>query len=230
MAVAGIGVERDVAQHADVRHFVLDGADGAADQVVRIERLAAVLVAQAWVGVGEERDARDARASAARSASRTASIDRKPLDAGHGVDRHARCAARRPGTAARSGRRSVSTFSRTMRRAHSARRLRRGRVTRSSGALAVSTAAGTTRVRELDGATELDGHGKSPAATAPAISTGSRTGLPLRGTAGPERLRAGPCSGFIEWVQVPVGQTGLARCFAEPVRPAASLQRGERNC
>ena len=46
MAVAGVGIERDVAEDADLRHLLLDGADGAADQIVRIERLAAVLVAQ----------------------------------------------------------------------------------------------------------------------------------------------------------------------------------------
>ena len=46
MAVAGVGIERHVAQDADIRHFLLDGADGAADQVVGVERLGAVLVAQ----------------------------------------------------------------------------------------------------------------------------------------------------------------------------------------
>ena len=46
MAVAGEGIERHVAQHADLGHFFLDGADGAADQIVRIERFAARLVAQ----------------------------------------------------------------------------------------------------------------------------------------------------------------------------------------
>ena len=43
--------------------------------------------------------------SAARSASRTASIDREPLDAGHRGDRDARARCRRRRTAARSGRR-----------------------------------------------------------------------------------------------------------------------------
>ena len=42
MAVAGEGIERDVAQDADLGHFLLDGADGAADEIVRIERFAAV--------------------------------------------------------------------------------------------------------------------------------------------------------------------------------------------
>ena len=35
MAVAGVGIERHVAQDADLRHFLLDGADGPADQIVR---------------------------------------------------------------------------------------------------------------------------------------------------------------------------------------------------
>ena len=47
MAVAGIGIERHVAEDADLRHLFLDGADGAADQVVGVERLGAVVVASA---------------------------------------------------------------------------------------------------------------------------------------------------------------------------------------
>ena len=35
MAVAGVGIERDVAEDADLRHLLLDGADGAADEIVR---------------------------------------------------------------------------------------------------------------------------------------------------------------------------------------------------
>ncbi len=60
VAVAGVGIERHVAQHADLRHRFLDGADRLADQIVGIERLAAVLVAQVRVGVGKQRDAGDA--------------------------------------------------------------------------------------------------------------------------------------------------------------------------
>ena len=45
VAVAGVGIERHVAQHTDLRHLFLDGADGAADQIVGIERLGAVVVA-----------------------------------------------------------------------------------------------------------------------------------------------------------------------------------------
>ena len=46
MAMAGIGIERDIAEHAELRHLLLDGANCAADQIVGIERFAAVLVAQ----------------------------------------------------------------------------------------------------------------------------------------------------------------------------------------
>ena len=45
--MAGEGIERDVAQNSDLRHFFLDGANGAADEIVGIERFAAGIVAQA---------------------------------------------------------------------------------------------------------------------------------------------------------------------------------------
>ena len=51
------GVKRHVAQDANLRHLFLDGANGAADKIVRIERLASRLVAQLWVGVRKECDA-----------------------------------------------------------------------------------------------------------------------------------------------------------------------------
>ena len=73
MAVAGIGIERDVAQDADIGHFLLDGADGAADEVVRIERLGC---RSRRAGPGRYRGTgrcRGCRSRAARSASRTAS-------------------------------------------------------------------------------------------------------------------------------------------------------------
>ena len=35
MAVAGVGIERDVAEDADLGHLLLDRADGAADEIVR---------------------------------------------------------------------------------------------------------------------------------------------------------------------------------------------------
>ena len=42
MAVAGKGIERHIAKDADLGHFLLDGANGAADQIVGIERFAAL--------------------------------------------------------------------------------------------------------------------------------------------------------------------------------------------
>ena len=89
MAVAGIGIERDVAEDADLGHLLLDRADGAADQVVRIERFAAVLVAQLRIGVGKEREAGDGELGGALGVAHGL-VDRQPLDAGHGGDRHAR--------------------------------------------------------------------------------------------------------------------------------------------
>ena len=82
MAVAGVGIERHVAEHADLRHLLLDGADGAADQVVGVERLAAGLVAQFRVGVGEQRDAGDGELGRALGLAHRL-VDRQPLDAGH---------------------------------------------------------------------------------------------------------------------------------------------------
>ena len=46
VAVAGVGIERDVENDADIEPGVLHGAGGAADEVVGIERLARVLGAQ----------------------------------------------------------------------------------------------------------------------------------------------------------------------------------------
>ena len=40
MAVAGVGIERDVAEHAEIGHFLLDGAHRLADQIVGVQRLA----------------------------------------------------------------------------------------------------------------------------------------------------------------------------------------------
>ena len=53
VSVAGVGVERDVEDDADVEAGGLHGARRAADEVLRIERLARVLGAQLRLGVGE---------------------------------------------------------------------------------------------------------------------------------------------------------------------------------
>ena len=82
MAVAGEGIERDVGQEADLRHFLLDGAHGAADQIVRVERFAAGLVAQVRVGIGKQREAGDGQLGGAFGLAHRL-VDRQPLDAGH---------------------------------------------------------------------------------------------------------------------------------------------------
>ena len=61
MAVARIGVERHVADDAEIGHGLLDGAHGAADEIAGIDRLARLVVAKRRVGVGKQRDRRDAK-------------------------------------------------------------------------------------------------------------------------------------------------------------------------
>ncbi len=54
MAVAGVGIERHVAQHADLGHRLLDRAHRAADQIVGVDRFASVLGLQGRVGGREK--------------------------------------------------------------------------------------------------------------------------------------------------------------------------------
>ena len=61
MAVAGVGIERDVGQDADLGHRILDRLDRAADQIVGVERFARVVGAQLLGRVREQRDARNAK-------------------------------------------------------------------------------------------------------------------------------------------------------------------------
>ena len=89
MAMAGVGIERHVAEHADLRHGLLDRPDGAADEIVRVERLAAVLVAQLGVGIGKQREAGNAERGRALGVAHGL-VDREPLDARHRRHRHAR--------------------------------------------------------------------------------------------------------------------------------------------
>ena len=88
MAVAGIGIERDIAEDADLRHRLLDRADGAADEIVGIERLGSVLVAQLRVGIGKQREAGDVELGGALGRPHRL-LDREPLDARHRGDRRA---------------------------------------------------------------------------------------------------------------------------------------------
>jgi hypothetical protein len=92
MAVAGEGIERDVAEHADVGEFLLDRAHRLADQIVRIERLRTLLVAQRRLGVGKQRDAGDVEPGGALGIAHHL-IDGEAIDAGHRGDRCARVVA-----------------------------------------------------------------------------------------------------------------------------------------
>src|SRR5215468_3206710 len=85
MAVAGVGIESNVAEYPDLRHSLLDGPDGTTHQIVRIERLASVLVAAARVGIRKERKTGNGKLGLAHGL-----VDRETLDARHRVDRHAR--------------------------------------------------------------------------------------------------------------------------------------------
>jgi len=89
MAVAGVGIESDVAEYPDLRHSLLDGPDGTTHQIVRIERLASVLVTALRVGVGKERETGNGKLGGTLGLSHGL-VDREPLDARHRVDRHAR--------------------------------------------------------------------------------------------------------------------------------------------
>ena len=88
MAVGGIGIERHVAEDADLRHRLLDGADGAADEIVGVERFRAGLVALFQVGMGEKRDAGDGELGRPLGGAHRL-VDRKALHVGHRVDRGA---------------------------------------------------------------------------------------------------------------------------------------------
>ena len=101
MAVAGVGVERDVGDDADLRHGRLDRAAGRADEVLRVERLRPGLVAARRVGVGEERDRRNAEVDGPLAPPRPPrSIDRRSTPGIDG-DRLAHAVARRRGRSAR---------------------------------------------------------------------------------------------------------------------------------
>ncbi len=58
--MGGIGVERYIGQDADVRHRILDRADGAAHEVVGVERFLPIIAAPVSLGVGEKGEAGDA--------------------------------------------------------------------------------------------------------------------------------------------------------------------------
>ena len=88
VAVAGVGVERHVSDEAEPGEFLLDRAAGAADQVVLVERLAALLVLQRRVGVGEKSDRRDVELNRPFGFAHRL-LEAEALDAGHRGDRRA---------------------------------------------------------------------------------------------------------------------------------------------
>jgi hypothetical protein len=126
--VAGIRVERDIGDDADLRYCLLDGPDGAANEIFRVERLRTRLVAQGSGRVGKQGERRNAAASRASFTAWSIECRITPGMVEIGSEWSApsqmkigqiRSAAER-------------AFSRTSRRAHSAFRLRRMRRGRSS--------------------------------------------------------------------------------------------------
>ena len=83
VAMTGKGVKRHITEDADLRHFPLDCADGPADEIVRVKRFASRLIAQARIGVWEERDARNGQMGSTLGLT-DRMVDRQPLNAGHG--------------------------------------------------------------------------------------------------------------------------------------------------
>ena len=158
VAVAGIGIERDVAEHADLRHRLLDRPDGAADQVVGIERFAAVLVASPGIGIGKQQAGNGERGGALGVAHGL--VDRKSLHAGHGSHRHAFGAVdqeQRPDQVVRGQHVLAHEAPRPLGLA-----MRRGRVVRSSRCAGLLSDLGLDR-REtgFDRTAVLDGHAGS---------------------------------------------------------------------
>jgi hypothetical protein len=58
MAVAGVEIERHIGEHADFGRRILDGADGAANEIIGIERFLRILAAPIGAGVREQGDSR----------------------------------------------------------------------------------------------------------------------------------------------------------------------------
>ena len=73
MAVGGVGIERDVGQHADLGHRILDRLDRLADQIVGVERLARIALRRSCGVLGNSamQGMPRSRASLARSAIRS---------------------------------------------------------------------------------------------------------------------------------------------------------------
>ena len=129
MTVARIGIERDIGDDAEIRRRRLDGAAGAAHDIALVERLGAFRIAGGGIGVGEQRDGRNAEPL------RLGRRLRGDID-GHSARHRAwrRRAARRPRhrprKSARSGRRPTACSRAPGGAPSRSRRLRRGRCVR----------------------------------------------------------------------------------------------------
>ena len=88
MAVAGIGVERDVGDEAEARELPLDRAAGFAHQIAFVEGLAAALVLEMRLGIREERDRRNVELDRPLGLAQNL-VGAEPVDAGHRGDRNA---------------------------------------------------------------------------------------------------------------------------------------------
>ena len=88
VAVAGVGVERDVGDEAEFGEFLLDRPAGAADEVALVVGLGPVLVLEMRLGVGEEGDRGDVELHRALGLAHRL-VDAEPLDARHCRNGHA---------------------------------------------------------------------------------------------------------------------------------------------
>lgn len=86
MAMARIGIERDIGDKAEIWHFAFDRAASPANEIPRIERLARLFIAQAMVGEREKRKRRNPELNRIYCRAH-GKVDGKPLDAGHGGNR-----------------------------------------------------------------------------------------------------------------------------------------------
>ena len=109
MSVRGVGIERNVADDAHLRHARLDGADRPADEIFRVERLARRVVPKVRLRIGEKRNGRHAKLRGLFSGV-DRKIHREPLHARHGRNSAAAPFFRPRQKSARSGSRQTELF------------------------------------------------------------------------------------------------------------------------
>src|SRR5262249_10659807 len=85
MAMAGVGIERDVAKNTDLRHCLFDGSYCLTYQIVRLERLPPVSVTRFRFGIRKERETRNRERGGTLGLAH-GFVDREPLAPGHGID------------------------------------------------------------------------------------------------------------------------------------------------